>query len=102
MSRSLSLSALTAAIGVFLPASAQAHIRLIEPQARYAIQGFETGIKSCPCGMGGSNRTCNVEADGSDPNRDESRALTVEAGSTLMLAFDEGPEHPIDEAGGAV
>lgn len=80
----------------FFPSVAAAHIELTEPIARYEVRG-ETGIKGCPCGMatggGGSNRTCNVEKDGSDPNRDESRAFTAEAGSTIVLKFKETVGH---------
>lgn len=85
--------AFAAATSALFPAVAEAHIELLEPLARYAIEGRDTGIKSCPCGLGGSNRTCNVEADGSDPNRDESRALTAEAGSVLTLRFEEYVNH---------
>lgn len=92
------LSALSAAFAApLLGASvAQAHIELSEPIARYEVSG-ETGIKGCPCGMatggGNSNRTCKVAMDGSDVNRDETRAYTAAAGSTLVLKFKETVGH---------
>lgn len=76
---------------------ASAHIRLSEPLARYEITGADTGIKGCPCGLatggGNSNRTCNVELDGSDPARNEERASTFPAGSTIKLKFEEYVGH---------
>jgi hypothetical protein len=72
---------------------AHAHIELIEPLARYAIQGSDTGIKSCPCGLGGSNRVCNVAQDGSDPDRSSDRVVRYEAGSTITLRFNEFINH---------
>jgi hypothetical protein len=83
--------------GLAYTPGAEAHIVLSHPIARYPIVGFETGMKGCPCGMatggGNSNRTCNVDKDGSDPNRDESRAFTAEAGSKLVVEFDETVGH---------
>lgn len=76
-----------------LASSANAHIELIEPVARYEIVGSDTGIKSCPCGLGGSNRTCNVAADGSDPDRSTDRVSQFEAGSTIKLRFEEYVDH---------
>ena len=74
-------------------APASAHIRLLDPVARYEIQGFDTGIKSCPCGSGASNRTCNVAVDGSDPDRSTDRVSRFEAGSTITLRFEEYVDH---------
>lgn len=73
--------------------SAQAHIELEEPLARHLITGFDTGIKSCPCGAGGSNRTCDVARDGSDPARSTERVSRFEAGSTITLVFTEYVDH---------
>jgi hypothetical protein len=84
---------LTALALLAFAAPASAHIRLLEPTPRYAIQGTETGIKSCPCGSGGSNRTCNVTVDGSDPDRSTDRVSTFEAGSTITLRFEEFVDH---------
>lgn len=75
-----------------LSSTAQAHIRLLEPTPRYDIVGFDTGIKSCPCGLGSSNRTCNVAVDASDPDRG-TRVSRFEAGSTITLRFDEYVDH---------
>ena len=82
-----SLAGFGLALLAFSP-TANAHIRLLEPLARYEITGTDTGIKSCPCGLGGSNRTCNVQADGSDPDR-STRVTRAEAGSTITLRFEE-------------
>lgn len=87
----VSLPALGLALFAFAP-TAKAHIELIEPLARHEIVEFDTGIKSCPCGLGGSNRTCDVAADGSDPNRSE-RVARYEAGSTITLRFEEYVGH---------
>src|SRR5690348_2916641 len=82
--------------GLLTANGAVAHIELSEPIARYEVQG-ETGIKGCPCGMatggGGSNRTCKVAMDGSDANRNEERAFTAAAGSTVVLKFKETVGH---------
>ncbi len=93
-SRLLPVSA--AGLGLALLAlapSADAHIRLLEPQPRYEITGFDTGIKSCPCGLGSSNRTCNLTTDASDSDGRSENVLRVEAGSQLMLRFDEYVDH---------
>jgi hypothetical protein len=79
---------------------AAAHIELTEPKARYEVTGLDTGIKGCPCGVATgtgpqeSNRTCNVERDGSDPNRNVERASSYVAGSKLTIKFDETIDHP--------
>lgn len=82
---------------LFASSTAGAHIVLSEPIARYEITGIDTGMKGCPCGMatggGNSNRTCNVELDGSDPNRVDARAHTAPAGSTLVIKFNETIGH---------
>lgn len=80
-------------LALFTASAASAHIELSEPQPRYDIEGFDTGIKSCPCGLGGSNRTCNVAADGSDPARAVDRVSRFEAGSTVTLRFNEYVDH---------
>ena len=73
--------------------SARAHINLIDPPPRHVLQGgSDNGIKSCPCGLGGSNRICNVAQDGSDPDRSE-RVSRFEAGSTITLRFEEFINH---------
>lgn len=63
---------------------AHAHIELLEPPSRY---GRNTN-KSCPCGAGSSDATCNVAVDGQDPNR-SAQVSTFEAGSTIVVRFDE-------------
>lgn len=84
------LAGLGSCLLAFAPA-AQAHIRLLDPVARYDIVG-ETGIKSCPCGLGSSNRICNVAVDGSDPDR-STRVRRAEAGSSITLRFVESIDH---------
>lgn len=72
--------------------SAAAHIQLMDPPPRYLLQGGETGIKSCPCGLGGSNRTCNLSTDASDADR-STRVTRAEAGSQITLRFVEFVDH---------
>ncbi len=64
-----------------------AHISLLVPAARYdgsvAMQS-----KACPCGVGESNRLCDIPTDRSDDFRSP-RVTTLEAGSTIMLRWDE-------------
>jgi hypothetical protein len=72
-----------------LIASAAAHITLVEPIGRYGSRENE----SCPCGAGSSRGTCNVLADGSDPNRAADRVTRLEAGSTITLRFEEYVDH---------
>ncbi|MEY4547293.1 MAG: hypothetical protein RL685_3488 [Pseudomonadota bacterium] len=88
----VSLAAVGLALLAFAP-SANAHIRLVSPAPRYAITGNDTGIKSCPCGLGGSNRTCNLATDASDSDGRSENVLRVEAGSQLMLSFVEYIDH---------
>lgn len=71
-------------MGVLWASTAHAHIELLEPSSRY--DGSQN--KSCPCGAGLSNRTCNVERDGSDPNRSD-RVTELRAGSTITVRVDE-------------
>jgi hypothetical protein len=83
-----SLAGFALALLAFTPA-ANAHIRLLEPLARYEITGNETGIKQCPCGLGESMRAaCDLSVDASDPAR-STRVTRAEAGSTLTLRFSE-------------
>lgn len=93
----LLLGSVVVGAGFGFAADAAAHIRLSDPLARYEITGSDTGIKGCPCGLatggGNSNRTCNVEMDGSDPARDDDRASTFPAGSTITLKFEEYVGH---------
>lgn len=80
-------------LAMLVAPSASAHIELIEPPPRYELaDGSDNGIKSCPCGLGGSNRVCNVAADGSDPDRSE-RVSRFEAGSTITIRFQEFVNH---------
>jgi hypothetical protein len=81
------------ALATLAAPSARAHIELIDPPPRYVLaDGSDNGIKSCPCGLGGSNRVCNVAVDGSDPDRSE-RVSRFEAGSTITIRFQEFVNH---------
>jgi hypothetical protein len=81
------------ALATLVAPNASAHIKLIDPPPRYVLQdGSDNGIKSCPCGLGGSNRVCNVAADGSDPDRSE-RVSRFEAGTTITIRFQEFVNH---------
>ena len=76
------------AVGSLLATSAQAHIELLDPPSRYGRREN----KSCPCGEGGSNRRCDVEQDGSDPNRSDT-VTVLQAGSTITVRFNEFVDH---------
>jgi MYXO-CTERM domain-containing protein len=76
----------------FIAAAAFAHIGLEDPQARYPSDGSNNN-KACPCGVGNSNRTCDDPSDYSDPDRNESRASTFQAGETITLTFYETIGH---------
>jgi MYXO-CTERM domain-containing protein len=80
------------AFAASLASTASAHIQLRDPPARYEVTNFDNGIKSCPCGLGSSNRTCNLAVDSSDPDR-STRVSRFEAGSTITLVFDEFVDH---------
>lgn len=71
--------------------TARAHIELLEPEARYGIAA--DGNKACPCGEGSSNNTCAVATERSDPNRNEERVLTLNAGTPFVFRFDEYVGH---------
>lgn len=79
---------LTIVLSCTMVSLAHAHIELLEPTPRYTLAQSGDN-KSCPCGLGDSNRLCNVEGDRSDPNRAEATVTTLQAGSTILLRFDE-------------
>lgn len=94
MSRSVTgCSLVCGVLGALLAAPASAHIRLLEPAPRHLVEGFDTNIKSCPCGAGASNRFCDVERDGSDPNRSVERVSRFAPGETIVLRFEEYVDH---------
>jgi hypothetical protein len=85
------------AVGLVLAAplcsgAARAHIHLLEPIPRYPDQVAGEN-KACPCGVGRSNRICQVEGDYSDPDRSVDRVTTFEAGSTITVRWDEYYPH---------
>ena len=94
MSRLLtaSLLVLGASATQFYSGAAQAHIHLLEPIPRYPDQVAGEN-KSCPCGVGRSNRICQFEEDYSDPDRSTDRISTFEAGSTVVVRWDEYVAH---------
>ncbi len=67
---------------------ANAHIEMLTPQPRYP-RGMDQDNKACPCGVGESNRLCNVEGDRSDVDRDPARVTTLVAGQMLTIRWDE-------------
>lgn len=77
---------------IVLASTAHAHIELLEPIARYPLSVARDN-KACPCGVGMSNRLCNVEGDRSDPDRSTDRVTTLVAGSTVTFRFDEYVGH---------
>jgi chitin binding protein len=87
-----SLLVLGAAAAQFYSGAAQAHIHLLEPTPRYPDQVAGEN-KSCPCGVGRSNRICQFEEDYSDPDRSTDRITTFEAGSTVTVRWDEYVAH---------
>ena len=87
-----SLLVLGAAATQFYSGAAQAHIHLLEPTPRYPDQVAGEN-KSCPCGVGRSNRICQFEEDYSDPDRSTDRITTFEAGSTVVVRWDEYVAH---------
>jgi MYXO-CTERM domain-containing protein len=81
-----------AALPLLCSGVALAHIDLVEPTPRYPIEVSHEN-KSCPCGMGTSNRRCDVPEERSDENRDMDRLTTLEAGSMLHVVFNEYVGH---------
>ena len=75
----------------FATSSASAHISLLEPVARYD-GSVANQSKACPCGVGESNRLCNVDGDRSDPDR-SNNVTTLVAGSTITIQWDEYVGH---------
>jgi hypothetical protein len=86
---SLALGTLCAATAALVSSNAAAHIELINPPPRYELPAN----KSCPCGDGPSNRTCDdTAAESSDPNR-STNVTTFEAGSTITVHAEEYIDH---------
>lgn len=76
-----------------LTSTAFAHIDMLSPTPRYP-ENVALDNKACPCGVGESNRLCNVEGDRSDPDRAaEARVTTLTAGGTVTVRFDEYIAH---------
>jgi len=73
-------------------ATALAHTALEYPQPRYPSDG-STANKACPCGVGDSNRLCDVPADRSDPDRALDRVTTFNPGETIIVQFYETIGH---------
>jgi hypothetical protein len=67
------------------------HMALEEPLPRYPSDGSDAN-KACPCGVGESNRFCDVASDRSDPDR--SATVTRYApGETITLRWRETIGH---------
>ena len=98
--RSVSASLMSggAAAALFLTASTVfAHIDLLSPTPRYAVNRANGGggSKECPCGGTAvdPDRKCNVPASEShDPNR-SSNVTPFEAGSTITVRMEEYINH---------
>lgn len=76
-----------------LSSTAVAHIDMLSPTPRYPEE-VALDNKACPCGVGASNRLCNVEGDRSDPDRaSEDRITELTAGGTVTVRFDEYVGH---------
>jgi hypothetical protein len=88
LKRAVALVAASLAVAPFCASPAQAHIHLLEPIPRYPDQVANEN-KSCPCGVGRSNRICQFEEDYSDPDRSLDRVTAFEAGSTITVRWDE-------------
>jgi hypothetical protein len=71
---------------------AAAHIELQLPMNRYS-DAMAGDNKSCPCGSGTANRSCNVVGERSDPNRSTDRATTFAPGDTITVRWDEYVGH---------
>jgi hypothetical protein len=76
----------------FFSGSASAHIWLDEPISRYPSEVAGEN-KSCPCGVGESNRSCNDPNDRSDPDRSTDRITTLEPGQMLTIVVNEYVGH---------
>jgi len=86
---SIALGTACAATAALFSFNAAAHIELLDPPARYAVPAN----KSCPCGDGPSNRSCNDTAEEStDPNR-STNVTTFEAGQTITIHAEEYIDH---------
>jgi hypothetical protein len=86
---SLALGTVCAATAALVSSNAAAHIELLEPAPRYELPAN----KSCPCGDGDSNRTCDVPAaESTDPNR-STNVTTFEAGATITIRASEYIDH---------
>lgn len=72
-------------------AAALAHMALEEPLPRYPSTG-STANKACPCGVGESNRLCNVASDRSDPDRSVFIS-TYAPGETVTMRWRETIGH---------
>lgn len=84
---------LTLALLGTLSSVAYAHIDLVSPTPRYPEE-VAGANKACPCGVGESNRLCNVDGDRSDPDRAASnRVTTFTANETIIFRFEEYVGH---------
>lgn len=76
---------------MLLITAALAHMALEEPLPRYPTDG-DGRNKSCPCGVGEGDRTCNVASDRSDPDRSDD-VTTYAPGETITLRWRETIGH---------
>jgi len=71
---------------------ASAHMALEYPTPRYRSNGSSNN-KACPCGVGQSNRLCDVASDRSDPDRNPNRVTVFNTGDTITMEFTETIGH---------
>ena len=67
------------------------HMAMEEPLPRYPSDGSAAN-KACPCGVGESNRFCDVPSDRSDPDR-STDVTTYAPGETITLTWRETIGH---------
>lgn len=72
-------------------AAVHAHTALEDPPPRYPTDGFGSN-KACPCGVGLSNRLCDIPTDRSDPDRGTD-VTTYAPGSTIFVRWHEVVGH---------
>lgn len=76
---------------IALAAVATAHMAMEEPLPRYPSDG-NSANKACPCGVGQSNRFCDVASDRSDPDR-SAFITTYAPGETVTMRWRETIGH---------
>mgnify|MGYP000698508214 FL=1 len=76
---------------LWMSTMALAHMAMEQPLPRYPSDGSADN-KACPCGVGASNRLCDVPSDRSDPDRSV-YVTTYAPGETITLTWRETIGH---------